>query len=82
MRQQNIPALVQIMARRLFGAKPLSETMSTAILPIRPKGAHLSDILLKIQKFHLGTLDCNYVHCLNYTLHIWHIIIGDLVSQW
>ena len=58
MRQQNIPTLVQIMACRLFDAKPLSEKMSTAIFPIRPKGAHLSEILFKIQECALENVVC------------------------
>ena len=49
MRQYNIPTLVQIMACRLFSAKPLSEPL--AILSIGSQRTYFSEISLKIQNF-------------------------------
>ena len=57
-RQWTGSALVQIMACRLFGAKPLSKPINTVLLSIGPLGTNFSEILIKIQnvsftKIHL-----------------------------
>ena len=54
MRQQNIPTLLQIMACRLFGAKPLSIWTNAAILSIIYHKEHISvKFHLKFKSFHL-----------------------------
>ena len=45
-------ALVQIMACRLFGAKPLSKKNNAGLLSIGPLGTNFGGILIKIQNFH------------------------------
>ena len=72
--QCNIPTLVQIMACRLFGAKPLSEAM-LLYSPLAPKDHYnFSKNLSRTQKFsfkkmHLKTLSAkSWLFCLGLTM--------------
>ena len=55
MRQENSLPLLQKMACRLFGAKPLSESMIICC-SIRPQATHFNDFLLEIQMFSFNVI--------------------------
>ena len=57
MHQLIASALVQIMACRQFGTKPLSEVM-LGYLPIWPLGTNPCEILIKIQNFSFTKMAC------------------------
>ena len=56
MRRRTWSALIQVMACRLFGAKPLPEPINAHLLLIEPLGTNLSENRIEIQKFSFNKM--------------------------